>query len=55
MRQRQWGWRSTVVHCILFIIGGLLITKPFIGLFTDDKLFLSRRAITWYYVFLLHR
>lgn len=30
------GVALTFFHSVLFIIGGLLVTRPFIGLFTDD-------------------
>lgn len=30
------GMALTVLHCILFVVGGLVITGPFIRLFTED-------------------
>ena len=44
------GMALTVVHCILFIIGGLLITKPFIGLFTDDAVIFEQACDYTYIV-----
>lgn len=44
------GMALTVVHCILFIIGGLLITKPFIGLFTDDAVIFGQACDYTYIV-----
>lgn len=44
------GMALTVVHCILFIIAGLLITKPFIGLFTDDAVIFEQACDYTYIV-----
>ena len=35
------GIALTVVHCILFILAGIFITKPFLSLFTDDPAILK--------------
>ena len=31
------GILLTGIHCILFVIAGILVTKPFLGLFTQDE------------------
>lgn len=36
------GMCLTVVHCLLFVIFGLLVTKPFLSLFTSDP-----NTLTW--------
>lgn len=30
------GMALTLIHCVLFVILGLVITEPFIGLFTKE-------------------
>lgn len=35
-RTASTGMMLVLIHCVLFVIGGLLITKPFLQLFTDD-------------------
>ncbi|MFQ7309095.1 MAG: MATE family efflux transporter [Mediterraneibacter sp.] len=40
-RSATLGIALTVVHCILFILAGIFITKPFLSLFTDDPAILK--------------
>ncbi len=35
------GMAMTVIHCVLFVILGLVITKPFLSLFTQDEAVLA--------------
>ncbi len=35
------GIALTVFHCVLFILAGIFVTKPFLSLFTDDPSILS--------------
>lgn len=35
------GIALTVLHCLLFIVAGILVTRPFLKLFTDDPAILS--------------
>lgn len=35
------GIALTVFHCILFILAGIFVTKPFLSMFTDDPVILS--------------
>lgn len=45
------GVALTVVHCILFVLAGIFITRPFLMLFTDDPVIL-RDACDYTYIVL---
>lgn len=45
------GVALTVVHCILFVLAGIFITRPFLRLFTDDPVIL-RDACDYTYIVL---
>lgn len=35
------GVAVTILHCLLFVVGGLAVTRPFLALFTDDPVTLE--------------
>ena len=39
------GIALTVIHCILFVILGLLVTKPFLAMFTKNEVIVDLRVI----------
>lgn len=47
------GIGLTVFHCVLFIIGGLVITRPFLSLFTDNPAVLDDSCAYTYIVLCL--
>lgn len=47
------GIGLTVFHCVLFIIGGLVITRPFLSLFTDNPAVLNDSCAYTYIVLCL--
>lgn len=44
------GIALTLIHCVLFIVGGLLVTKPFISLFTNNEAILAQSCDYTYIV-----
>ena len=45
----SWGVLLSVIHCILFVGAGILVTKPFLSLFTENASIL-RQACDYTYI-----